>query len=192
MDAGFAVTSSCLMGDSSIARDTQGIDTGKFYLDFDNLAQCSGFVSIIRYCYQNSPTFTTNVAEARIAVYRRTGSIVNRVSEEFIISNHIPSSGGTSGSVCADLELQTLLLMNEMDMFGVCLLGATSNGEILPVVSGTVSRAPACGAQPVDSVSLFSYSIFNDETLHLSANVTAGKCAYRSKCPLFVVVTLLS
>lgn len=177
MHAGFVVTNSCLMGDSSIAGDPQAIRMGNFYLDFDNLAQCSGFISTIRYCYQNSPSLAMNVAEARIGVYRRTGTTANRVSEEFIITNHIPFSGGTSGSVCEDLELEAPVPVNEMDMLGVCQLSTTSDGKVLPVVSGTVSRAPACGTQPVDSVSLFSYSILNDETLHLSANITSGKCS---------------
>ena len=88
--------------------------------------------------------------------------------------NHIPTGSGTSGSICEELELQTPVPVSSLDMFGVCLLSVTPGNAILPVVSGTVSRVPTCDDQLVDSVSLFSYSIFNDYILHLSANVTVG------------------
>lgn len=160
------------MGDSTPAGDGSDIDDGNFYLDFFNLADCSGTVSRIQYCYQNSAGLAINTTEARIGVYRRTGTTVNRVSEEFVVTNHVPFSG-SSGSVCEILELEPPIVVNEMDMFGVCLL--SSSGETLPVVSGGFSRVPACSVELVDSVSLFSYSIHNDLKLHLSANVTPGE-----------------
>lgn len=162
------------MGDSSFAGSTEEIGTGNFYLDFLNPANCMGFVSTVHYCYNNPPALA---AEARIALYRRTGSTVNRVSEEFIITNHIPFSS-SSGSACEQLELQTPISVNIGDMFGICLLSRNSSRDTLTVVSGTVSRVPACSDELVDSISIFSYSIFNDYTLHLSANVTAGMCIY--------------
>lgn len=158
------------MGESTTTGNPDAVDDGKFYLDFVNLANCSGTVSRIQYCYQNSLSLAINTAEARIGVYRRTGTTVNRVSgEELIVTNRVASSG----TVCEILELAAPIAVNRMDMFGVCL--HSTSGQTLPVVSGGVSRVPTCGAEPVDSVSLFSYSIFNDLKLHLSANVTSGE-----------------
>jgi hypothetical protein len=174
IDTGFC--SCCPLGDiyDSSVGDTQTIRTGNFYLDFANSAGCDGFISRLHYCYQSSSTPTSEVAEARMAVYRRDGLTVNRVSDEFIITNSGSTGSSTSGSVCEDYELQTSIPVTTGDILGVCLLRATPGSEVLHVVSGTRVRTPECNAQPVDSVSVFDYSVFNDFNLHISANVTPG------------------
>lgn len=163
----------CTMGDSIPAGDNSNIDDGRLYLDFANTARCSGTVLRIQYCYQNSASLTVNTAEARIGIYRRTGTTLNRVSEEFIVTNRVPFSG-VSGSVCETLELDPPVRVNRMDMFGICLV-SSSSGATLPVVSGQLTRVPACSTEPVDSVSVFSYSNFNNYDVHMSANVTTGE-----------------
>ncbi len=179
------MTRGCPIGEDSISGTPRNRETGVFYLSVGSEgAECTGTVSRIKYCYHNSPSLSTNMAEARMAIYRRQGFLtVNRVSDEFTITNRVPFNG-TSGLVCEYLELQAPVFVEESDLFGVCVFSARS-AETLPVVSGASEgsylRVSSCDAQSIDSTSLFSFSFMDKLTLHLSADIAAGKCVAISR-----------
>ena len=165
---------SCLIGSSDVAAPTFSPEPapGTFYMDQINVAQCTGTISKIRYCYHNSPMLMNASLEARVSLYRRMGFFrFVRVSDVFVIRNNIRDQ---SGLVCENLNLETEVEVREQDMFGLCIPSSSEN-KVLPLFSESTDTnlmTTPCNSESVDRVRVFDLTTLTDTAFHVYADTS--------------------